>query len=172
MLCACIDIGSNTTRLLVADCSGGGLREVVQERAFTRLGAQGEISPQKVREVAETVAAQVRRAREAGAERIRAVGTHAVRQAPNRDDLLAAVTEAAGIEVDVLSGDAEATYAFLGATQTLGDAPDGEVGVVDVGGGSTELVCGTVAQGVSWSVSWSSTAQTRRRSEVALPPTA
>ena len=154
VLCACIDIGSNTTRLLVADCSGGRLREVVQERAFTRLGAQGEISAEKVQEVAATVAAQVRRAKEAGAERIRAVGTHAVRQAPNRDDLLAAVTREAGIEVDVLSGDAEATYAFVGATQTLGDAPEGEVGVVDVGGGSTELVCGTSGDGVAWSQSF------------------
>ena len=154
MACACIDIGSNTTRLLVAEIADGCLREVMQQRAFTRLGAKGEISPRKAAEVARSVAQQVRLARECGAESIRAVGTHAIRQAPNRDELLARIEEEAGIEVDVLSGDEEARYAFLGATATLGHAPLGEIGVVDVGGGSTELVCGTVANGVSWSASF------------------
>jgi exopolyphosphatase / guanosine-5'-triphosphate,3'-diphosphate pyrophosphatase len=54
----------------------------------------------------------------------------------------------------VLTGDEEARYAFAGATRTLSDAPAGEIGVVDVGGGSTELVCGTLADGVSWSASF------------------
>jgi exopolyphosphatase/guanosine-5'-triphosphate,3'-diphosphate pyrophosphatase len=155
VLCACIDIGSNTTRLLVADCTGGRLREVMQQRAFTRLGAsKSAIPPEKVTEVAGTVATQVRLAREIGAQRIRAVGTHAVRQASNRDELLAAITEASGIEVDVLSGDDEARFAFLGATQTLGHAPLGDVGVVDVGGGSTEIVVGTLGGGVTWAESF------------------
>jgi exopolyphosphatase/guanosine-5'-triphosphate,3'-diphosphate pyrophosphatase len=152
--CACIDIGSNTTRLLVAETEEGRLREVLQQRAFTRLGSQGEISPRKAAEVARAVAQQVRLARECGAETIRAVGTHAVRQAPNRDELLDRIRDEAGIEVDVLSGDEEARYAFLGATATLGHVPEGAIGVVDVGGGSTELVCGTIAGGVSWSASF------------------
>jgi exopolyphosphatase/guanosine-5'-triphosphate,3'-diphosphate pyrophosphatase len=154
VLCACIDIGSNTTRLLVAECSGGGLREVMQQRAFTKLGSKGDIPPHKVEEVASTVATQVRLAREIGAQRIRAVGTAAVRQAGNRDELLAAVAEACGVHVDVLSGDDEARYAFLGATHGLSHAPLGEVGVVDVGGGSTEIVCGTLGGGVSWAESF------------------
>ena len=154
MLCACIDIGSNTTRLLVAECTGGGLREVMQQRAFTKLGSKGDIPPHKVEEVASTVATQVRLAREIGAQRIRAVGTAAVRQAGNRDELLAAVAEACGVHVDVLSGDDEARYAFLGATHGLSHAPLGEVGVVDVGGGSTEIVCGTLGGGVSWAESF------------------
>jgi exopolyphosphatase / guanosine-5'-triphosphate,3'-diphosphate pyrophosphatase len=155
MLCACIDIGSNTTRLLVAEVRDGTLREVLQQRAFTRLGAKGGIGPRKVTEVAESVAAQVRVAREAGAERIRTVGTHAIRQAANRDDLLTAIEREAGVQVEVLSGDEEARLAFRGATQTLlGHPPAGEIGVVDVGGGSTELVCGTLAGGVTWSASF------------------
>jgi exopolyphosphatase/guanosine-5'-triphosphate,3'-diphosphate pyrophosphatase len=154
VLCACIDIGSNTTRLLVADCSGGRLREVMQQRAFTRLGSKGDIPPHKVEEVAGTVATQVRLAREIGAQRIRAVGTHAVRQAGNRDELIRAVADACGVHVDVLSGDDEARYAFMGATHGLSHAPLGEVGVVDVGGGSTEIVCGTLGGGVSWSESF------------------
>jgi exopolyphosphatase/guanosine-5'-triphosphate,3'-diphosphate pyrophosphatase len=155
MLCACIDIGSNTTRLLVAEVRDGALQEVLQQRAFTKLGAKGGIGPRKVSEVAEAVAGQVRVAREAGAERIRTVGTHAIRQAPNRADLLAAIEREAGVQVEVLSGDEEARLAFRGATGTLlGQPPAGEIGVVDVGGGSTELVCGTLADGVTWSTSF------------------
>jgi exopolyphosphatase/guanosine-5'-triphosphate,3'-diphosphate pyrophosphatase len=154
MLCACIDIGSNTTRLLVAECEGGALREVLQQRVFTRLGAKGGIGPEKVTVCAETVATQVRIARELGVERLRVVGTHAIRQAPNRDELQAAVAAAAGVRVEVLSGEDEARLAFVGATHTLGHLPLGEVGVVDVGGGSTEIVCGTLADGVSWSASF------------------
>lgn len=154
MLCACIDIGSNTTRLLVADVVDGELREVLQQRAFTRIGSKGEIPPAKVDEVAEVVASQVRMAREAGAGPIRAVGTAALRAARNREQVQAAVASAAGIEVEILSGDDEARLAFTGATRTLGHLPLGEVAVVDVGGGSTELVCGTLAGGVSWSTSF------------------
>ena len=154
MLCACIDIGSNTTRLLVAEVQDGQLREVLQQRAFTRLGAKGGIGPRKVREVAEAVATQVRVAREAGAESIRTVGTHAIRQSARREELLEAIEREAGVQVEVLSGDDEARLAFRGATQTLGHLPLGEVGVVDVGGGSTELVCGTLADGVTWSASF------------------
>jgi exopolyphosphatase/guanosine-5'-triphosphate,3'-diphosphate pyrophosphatase len=154
MLCACIDIGSNTTRLLVAEAEDGQLREVLQQRAFTRLGAKGGISPDKVSICTEAVATQLRVARECGAEHVRVVGTHAIRQAPNRDELIAAVEEATGVTIEVLSGEDEARYAFLGATHTLGHLPLGDVGVVDVGGGSTEIVIGTLADGVTWSASF------------------
>jgi exopolyphosphatase/guanosine-5'-triphosphate,3'-diphosphate pyrophosphatase len=154
MLCACIDIGSNTTRLLVAEAVDGRLREVLQQRAFTRLGAHGGIGPEKIAVCIEAVAAQLRIARECGVENVRVVGTHAIRQAPNRDELLAAVHEATGARIDILTGDDEARYAFRGATHTLGHLSPGEVGVVDVGGGSTEIVCGTVTDGVTWAESF------------------
>ncbi len=155
MRCACIDIGSNTTRLLVAEPNGDGLREVLNQRAFTRLrGFEGAIPPAKVREVADEVATQVGLARQAGAERIRAVATAAIRQASNRDELCAAIEHASGVEVCVLTGDEEAHLAFSGATKTLRHAPEGVVAVVDVGGGSTEVVCGTAAEGVSFCASF------------------
>jgi exopolyphosphatase/guanosine-5'-triphosphate,3'-diphosphate pyrophosphatase len=155
VLSACIDIGSNTTRLLVARAAEGRLQQVMQQRTFTKLGvADRSVPPQKISEVAEAVAEQVRLARECGCGTIRAVGTHAIRQAGNRDALLTAIAKASGVEVDVLTGDEEARYAFLGATHTLGVPPEGEVGVVDVGGGSTELVCGTLAGGVAWAESF------------------
>jgi exopolyphosphatase / guanosine-5'-triphosphate,3'-diphosphate pyrophosphatase len=150
VLCACIDIGSNTTRLLLARATDGTLEEVLQQRAFTKLGsARASVRPEKIDEVAAAVAAQARLAHERGAERIRAVGTHAIRQAENRDELLAAIAEASGLHVDVLTGEEEARYAFIGATQTLPSLPQGPVGVVDVGGGSTELVLGG-PEGVAW----------------------
>ena len=154
MLRACIDIGSNTTRLLVAEADGGQLREVLQQRAFTRLGARGGISPEKVGVCTAAVATQLRVARECGVEHVRVVGTHALRQAPNREELIDAVEEATGVRIEILTGEEEARYAFLGATHTLGHLPLGEVGVVDVGGGSTEIVVGTLSDGVTWAESF------------------
>ena len=87
MLCAAIDIGSNTTRVLVAEPVDGQLKKVMEQRAYTRinkaLGDDGAILPEKVDEVAEVVATQVRLARELGAETIRSVATAAVREASN-----------------------------------------------------------------------------------------
>jgi exopolyphosphatase/guanosine-5'-triphosphate,3'-diphosphate pyrophosphatase len=151
---ACIDIGSNTTRLLVAERRGEALSEVLGERVFTRLGAHGgTIAPEKIAEVAAVVAAQVGLAREAGAARVRVVATAAIRCAANRAELCAAIEAASGERVAVLAGEEEARLAFLGATGTLARVPTGLVAVVDVGGGSTELVCGTAAGGVRWSAS-------------------
>src|SRR4051794_28450508 len=154
VLCACVDIGSNTTRLLVAEAGPEGLREVLAQRCFTRLGrgagADGAIAAEKLPEVGEVVAAQVRAAREVGAERLRVVATAAIRRAPNRDALCEVVRRLSGVHVEVLSAEEEARLAFAGATALLDPVPAGTVGVVDVGGGSSELAVGTVGDGVGW----------------------
>jgi exopolyphosphatase / guanosine-5'-triphosphate,3'-diphosphate pyrophosphatase len=154
---ACIDIGSNTTRLLVADCDGDRLVEVHQERSFTHtrrgLTCDEELDPEKIAEVVAVVAAQLGRARELGAADVQGVATAAVRRAANRDALLDAVRSSCGLEVKVLSAEEEARLAFGGAARTLGYAPPGPLGVVDVGGGSSELVVGTAPDRVSWSAS-------------------
>jgi exopolyphosphatase/guanosine-5'-triphosphate,3'-diphosphate pyrophosphatase len=156
--CACVDIGSNTTRLLVAERANDHLREVLAERVFTRIGsgrgADDAIAADKIEEVAGIVAHQVHLAGELGSSAIRIVATAAIRTAPNRDELMTAVAEAAGCDVDVLAPEEEARLAFHGATRTLEHAPIGEVGVVDVGGGSSELVYGTLLGGVTWSASF------------------
>ncbi|MEA2144148.1 MAG: exopolyphosphatase / guanosine-5-triphosphate,3-diphosphate pyrophosphatase [Solirubrobacteraceae bacterium] len=156
--CACIDVGSNTTRLLVAmDDDGRRLREVFSERAFTRLGAargnDGEIRADKVAEVAAVVARQVATARRLGAQDVRIVATAAVREAGNAAALTAAVDRECGARLEILDGVDEARLAFAGAVGMLAERPAGLLGVVDVGGGSTELVVGTWAGGVTWSVS-------------------
>jgi exopolyphosphatase / guanosine-5'-triphosphate,3'-diphosphate pyrophosphatase len=155
---ACIDIGSNTTRLLVAGCERGLLEEVHQERSFTQLRRGvldgGVIGAEKIAEVVAVVSSQLALARELGAAEIHGVATAAVRRAVNGADLIAAVRDACGLEVVVLSEEQEARMAFIGAAGTLGHTPDGDLGVVDVGGGSSELVVGVAPDKVAWSRSF------------------
>jgi exopolyphosphatase / guanosine-5'-triphosphate,3'-diphosphate pyrophosphatase len=157
MVCACIDIGSNTTRLLVASPRNGGLRELCQQRAFTRIGRSlrddGHIAAPKIDEVAEVVATQARTAEQLGARALKAVATAAIREAGNRDDLVAAVRSRCGVDVEVLTDGEEARLAFVGATRALTEPAAGVIAVVDVGGGSSELAIGTIDGGMTWSAS-------------------
>ncbi len=158
MLCAAIDIGSNTTRLLVARPMDGQLKTVMEQRAYTRINrairADGSIPAAKVEEVAALVATQVRLARELGAETIRSVATAAIREAVNGEQAVEAIGRAAGVPVEILSEEEEGRLAFIGATKTLGHPVEGRVGVVDVGGGSTEVAIGAVPGGVETVRSW------------------
>ncbi len=156
--CACIDIGSNTTRLLVAECAPDGLSVVHQERAFTYLAwsgrPDGAIAADKLQEVTDVVSGQLATARDLGCELVRAVGTAGIRRAPNSAQLIAAVRGACGIEVDILTAQEEARLAFVGAAQAHAQAAAGPLGVVDVGGGSSEMVVGYAPDQISWSVSF------------------
>ena len=151
MVCAAIDIGSNTTRVLVAEPYEGQLKKVMEQRAYTRIGKattkDGSIEQQMIHEVGEVVATQVRLAEELGAEVIKAVATAAVREAHNRDEVVHAVEEVSGAKIEVLDEKEEGRLAFLGATKALGHPAEGRVAVVDVGGGSSEIVLGTVSGG-------------------------
>jgi exopolyphosphatase/guanosine-5'-triphosphate,3'-diphosphate pyrophosphatase len=143
---------------LVAEPVDGQLKKVMEQRAYTRISKavddDGAILPEKVEEVGELVATQVRLARELGAVEIRAVATAAVREASNGPAVAAAISAAAGVDVDILSGEEEGRLSFIGATKTLGHPVEGRVGVVDVGGGSTEVILGTVPDGVDEVRSW------------------
>ncbi|MGI8845572.1 MAG: hypothetical protein ACR2HC_05265 [Thermoleophilaceae bacterium] len=152
----CIDIGSNTTRLLVAEIRGGELEPVEARRHFTRIGAavgiDGQIPEQKIAEVAAIAGELAERSRALGAPDVTVVATAAVRAALNRDELTAAVAERAGVPVRVVSGGDEAELSFHGACHAVEHA-DGALAVIDVGGGSTEIAVGTADAGVSWSTS-------------------
>ncbi len=158
MRCACIDIGSNTTRLLVADVAGERLEPLVQQRSFTRLGraiaACGTMSDDAIDAVARVVEAQREAAATAGAEALRVVATAAVRGAANREALVAAVRDRSGLGVEIVDGEEEARLAFHGATRTLGEALSGAIAVVDAGGLSSEIAVGTHAGGVTWARSY------------------
>jgi len=152
MLCAAIDIGSNTTRVLVAEPQNGQLRKVMEQRAYTRIDKasqhDGAIDQAKIDEVADVVATQVRLAQEIGAQAIRTVATAAIREAANRDEIVAEINRVANVDVEVLSEHEEGRLAFIGATKTLGHPVEGDIAVVDVGGGSSEVVFGTVPDGL------------------------
>jgi exopolyphosphatase/guanosine-5'-triphosphate,3'-diphosphate pyrophosphatase len=153
MLCGAIDIGSNTTRLLVAEPGEGQLRKVMEQRAYTRIGKgaskNGKITAEKIAEVAEVVRRQGRLAQEMGAEVVRTVATAAIREAKNRERVVEEIEEIAGVEVDVLDEEEEGRFAFIGATKSLGHPVDGRIAVVDVGGGSCEVIYGSVPDGVT-----------------------
>ncbi len=140
-LCACIDIGTNTTRLLVAERTERGLRTVAAEREFVALAEDSSAGSEALVQI---VVRQVGSARAHGAGRVRIVGTAALRGLLDRERLCSRITAAAGVPVEVLTPAQEARFAFLGATATLDPARAGEVAVVDVGGGSTEVAVGTV----------------------------
>ncbi len=172
MRCACIDIGSNTTRLLVADVTAGALVTVLEQRAFTRLGRAcgtgGTLPDEVLAGLAEVVVAQLREARSHDVQALRVVATAALRRAANGSEACAMLAGEAGVPVELLSEADEARLAFAGATGWLAGGLPGAlegradafaanarepVVVVDVGGGSSQLVAGTPAAGVSWSVS-------------------
>ena len=126
---ACIDIGSNTTRLLVAECEADQLHEVHQDRAFTQIGrgiaGDGTIDASKIAEVVDVVAAQLEHARELGSREVLGVATAAIRRAANGAELVSAIESACGLRVRILSGEEEARLAFVGAAGTLGHRPAG-----------------------------------------------
>jgi len=138
--------------VLVAEPKDGQLRKVMEQRAYTRVDKasqhDGAIDRAKIDEVADVVATQVRLAQEIGAQAIRTVATAAIREAANRDEVVAEINRVANVDVEVLSDHEEGRLAFIGATKTLGHPVDGEIAVVDVGGGSSEVVLGTVPDGV------------------------
>jgi exopolyphosphatase/guanosine-5'-triphosphate,3'-diphosphate pyrophosphatase len=128
------------------------------QRVFTRIGKSirrdGAIPADKLEETTDVVERQVRHARELGAERIAIVATAAVRQARNGGALTDAIEAATGLATQILSEEDEARLAFLGASRTLGAPFEGNLCVVDVGGGSTEIAIGSMEEGVIWSRSF------------------
>jgi exopolyphosphatase/guanosine-5'-triphosphate,3'-diphosphate pyrophosphatase len=158
VILGCIDIGTNPTRLLVADAHAGRLRELMTQRAFTRIGRSlvkgGAIPAEKIAETADVVATQARVAREIGASEVVAVATAAIRDAPNRDELAEAVRRSGGMPLRILSGEEEARLSFVGASRTLASPAEGTMAVIDVGGGSTELAIGHPDGTVTWSASF------------------
>jgi exopolyphosphatase/guanosine-5'-triphosphate,3'-diphosphate pyrophosphatase len=141
---AAVDLGTNSTRLLVADVSAGELSELERSMRITRLGdavdATGRLSDAAIQRVDGCVAEYAATARMLGAERTLAVATSAVRDAANGRDFLAGLGARHHIETRLLVGTDEAAMTFRGVTS----ARSVEAGalVCDIGGGSTELVLG------------------------------
>lgn len=141
---AAVDLGTNSTRLLVADVEGGRISEVVRRLRITRLG-EGVDERRRLQEApmarVHAVLGEYRRELEAlGAARTLLVATSAVRDAANGTDFLRELERSYGFTTRLLSGDEEARLTFDGVT--AGRGLDEETLVVDIGGGSTELLVG------------------------------
>jgi exopolyphosphatase / guanosine-5'-triphosphate,3'-diphosphate pyrophosphatase len=138
---ATIDIGTNTTLLLIADTADGA---VVAERAeITRLGrgigADGGLGKTGIDRTLAVLTDYAALARQHGAD-LYAIATEGVRRASNAQDFLAPAAEALGRPVEVIDGDREAALTFLAARRSFPAATDGTAVVVDIGGGSTEII--------------------------------
>lgn len=136
-----IDIGTNSTRLLVAEEAGGHLKLVATDLAITRLGegvGNGALLPPAMERTAVVVDSFFQKARLLGAEPVVAVATSAVRDAANRADFLKLVRERTGLKVRVLSGAEEASYSYHGVMSGF-PLEHGSTAVLDIGGGSTEF---------------------------------
>jgi exopolyphosphatase/guanosine-5'-triphosphate,3'-diphosphate pyrophosphatase len=142
---AVVDIGSNSTRLLIADVGPGEVAEVERRSTVTRLGRGVDLSGQLSGEAAEAACAAIdgymSLCREARVESYEAIATSAVRDASNGSAFIAELRERFALSARVLEGDEEARLTYTGATYE--HPPAAPTLVVDIGGGSTELVVGT-----------------------------
>jgi exopolyphosphatase/guanosine-5'-triphosphate,3'-diphosphate pyrophosphatase len=151
---AAVDLGTNTTRLLVADVEHGLVDDVLRAEEITRLGESVDrrriLLPTAIARVRNVLVDYRRAAEELGAERVLAVGTSAVRDADNGEAFLGEVEWSYGFTTRLLSGGEEAELTFRGVAS---DRPLGKgTLVVDIGGGSTELVTPD-GDAIAWAVS-------------------
>jgi exopolyphosphatase / guanosine-5'-triphosphate,3'-diphosphate pyrophosphatase len=152
---AVVDIGTNSTRLLVAEVEHGRVRELERRTEVTRLGEgvddSGRLAERAIERVLSTIGDYRRAIGDLGAERIVGVATSAMREAANGEELRDALVERYGVEARTISGEEEARLTFLGATIERQGEP--ETLVIDIGGGSTEFVVGLPGSDPSFHVS-------------------
>jgi exopolyphosphatase/guanosine-5'-triphosphate,3'-diphosphate pyrophosphatase len=145
---AAIDCGTNSIRLLIADGSPAGLRDVHRQMRVVRLGEgvdqTGRLAPAAIERTRLALVDYAGIIRSSGATQVRMVATSASRDADNADEFRKVVSQVLGVEPEVITGLAEAQLSFLGAVAGLPGVADPLL-VADIGGGSTELVLGTVS---------------------------
>lgn len=141
---AVIDIGTNSTRLLIADVDGHEIDEIHRESRVTRLGRgvdySGQLSADGIEAVCAAIADYMVLIREEEAGTPKVIATSAVRDAENRDAFVAELRERFAINADVIDGDQEANFTYLGTVSGRGGNEN--LLVVDIGGGSTEMIIG------------------------------
>jgi exopolyphosphatase / guanosine-5'-triphosphate,3'-diphosphate pyrophosphatase len=147
MRTAIVDIGSNTTRLYIADVKNGRITEALERRTkVTRLGAgvdqDGRLSEEAMQRVYDTLDGYKELIDRHGVQRADAVLTSATRDAANGKEFADTVRDRYGLEPHVLKGEQEARLSFLGATSDRDPDSATPTLVIDIGGGSTELIIG------------------------------
>jgi exopolyphosphatase/guanosine-5'-triphosphate,3'-diphosphate pyrophosphatase len=171
---AVVDIGSNSTRLLVADICADEVAEIDRRSTVTRLGRgvdlSGQLSAEAIEEACEAIAGYLSICREAGVENIEAIATSAVRDASNGSAFVAELRERFALSARVLDGDEEARLTYMGAT--FERPPTDPTLVVDIGGGSTELVVGAGREIAFYASLQAGVVRHTERHITADPPTA
>jgi exopolyphosphatase / guanosine-5'-triphosphate,3'-diphosphate pyrophosphatase len=149
---AAIDCGTNTVKLLIGDLPDVAVREMRIVRLGQGVDATGRLADEALERTFAALDEYAALIAEHGATRVRFCATSATRDAANADEFVAGVRSRLGVEPEVVSGDEEAALAFDGAVRNLRVQPVDPVLVIDIGGGSTELVLGSEA-GLQASVS-------------------
>lgn len=170
---AAIDCGTNTIKLLIGALPRVEVREMQMVRLGQDLDRTGRIAEEALARAFAAIEeyAGLIRAHGVPPERVRFVATSATRDAANADVFVAGVRERLGVEPEVVSGEVEAALSFDGAVRNLTDRPEAPVLVVDIGGGSTELILGASAPEASDSMDIGSVRLTERHLH-SDPPTA
>lgn len=141
---AVIDVGSNSTRLLLADVVGTTVSKVERQSRVTRLGRgvdlTGQLSAEAIEATCAAIADYVEICKGSGVDRVTTIATSAVRDAANGDAFVAELRERFALAARVLDGEEEAHLTYLGATHER--PPANRTLAIDIGGGSTELVVG------------------------------
>ena len=145
MKLAALDVGTNTILMLVAEqTADGSLRKLGDFARITRLGsgvdASGKLSPEAASRTLDTIAEFVAKARGLGAEKILTAATSALRDAQDGAAFIARAKERCGVDLDIISGETEAQLSYLSSIKGLKLDPAGKILIVDIGGGSTELI--------------------------------
>jgi exopolyphosphatase/guanosine-5'-triphosphate,3'-diphosphate pyrophosphatase len=146
-----IDVGSNTIHLLVGEVEDGGVLPVTGEKVSARLGAgvdkSGSIVEERLALAEEAIRLFARISALNGAAEPAILATSAVRDAKNGQELIGRVADATGLEMRLISGDEEADLGFRGAVSAVGKTWEGAALVVDLGGGSAQLIVGEASSG-------------------------
>jgi exopolyphosphatase / guanosine-5'-triphosphate,3'-diphosphate pyrophosphatase len=141
---AVIDVGTNSTRLLVADVAGGRVSPMERRSTVTRLGRgvdlSGHLASEAIEDVCGAIDDYLGLLEELGAEQMETIATSAVRDADNGSAFVAELRERFALSARVLDGEEEARLTYLGATSE--SPPSEPTLVIDIGGGSTELIVG------------------------------
>ncbi len=166
---AVIDVGTNSTNLLVQDSNGNDLARVI---ATTRLGEtlhqDGTLSTAAIERTVDTIASHIAVAEQHGVSHVVITGTAACRRASNTQQFIDAVTARTGITVEILSEKDEATFAFRGALTNLPEVIAPQL-VIDIGGGSTEFTVGVIDAEMSASIPFGSVTGTASHITTDIP---
>jgi exopolyphosphatase/guanosine-5'-triphosphate,3'-diphosphate pyrophosphatase len=145
-----MDIGSNSIRMMLFEWDGAGFQHVEKFLRTTRLGkgvdASGRLSEASISRSFDALSELMDIAREEGTQEVYAFATSAMRDAANAEALTGPAREKLGLAIDIVDGDTEAKYGFCGVSSCFSEP----VVIADIGGGSTEIICGSREQGIAW----------------------